>query len=118
MRHALLVLAALPCLAAPDPLYLSAERKMDQIKNRQYKPGSVVLFTSQELNAWGRVKVPEYSPEGVRTPALVLGTATAVGTALVDFLKMRHGQGQETGWLLAKLIEGERPLKAEIRIES
>src|SRR5205823_12816997 len=44
------------------------------------------------------------------------GAATA--TAVVDLLKIRHGQGENTPWLIAKLIEGEKTLKVSARIQS
>ena len=101
-----------------DPLYDSAARKLDAIETRQVKRGSSVVFSPQEINAWARVKVPEIVPEGMRDERVDLGTNTATGYALVDFLKMRHAKGESTNWLISKLIEGERPLKVGVRIES
>ena len=57
-------------------------------------------------------------PEGVRQLHLDLGAGTATGTAMVDFLKVRRGQGEETPWLIAKLIEGEKYVKVNARIQS
>jgi hypothetical protein len=111
------LLVAVPLFAA-DPLYLSTQKKFDQIADGKLKPGTVVLLTSAELNAWARVKVSETIPQGLRNPAMELGSGEATGSALVDFLRMRNGQGKETGWLMSKLIEGERPLKIWIRMTS
>jgi hypothetical protein len=107
-----------PSLRAADPLYESATRKLDSIEMRQVKRGSAVAFTPQEINAWARVKVPEVVPEGIRDERVELGEGTGTGFALVDFLKMRQGKGQDTNWFLTKLIEGERPLKVTVRVES
>jgi hypothetical protein len=117
MRWLQLFALAIPLLAA-DPLYLSTQKKFDQIADGKLKPGTVVTLTSAELNAWARVKVPETIPQGLRDPILELGSGEANASALVDFLKMRNGQGKETGWLMSKLIEGERPLKIWIRMTS
>ena len=57
-------------------------------------------------------------PEGIRNPRATLGTDTGTGEALVDFLKLRHAQGEATNFFLRKLIEGERPVKASIRLQS
>ena len=57
-------------------------------------------------------------PEGVRQPRLELGNGTATANALVDFLKVRQGQGETTNWLIAKLIEGEKAVKVNARIKS
>jgi hypothetical protein len=37
---------------------------------------------------------------------------------MVDFLRMRQAQGKDTNALLAKLLEGERPLTISVRLES
>jgi hypothetical protein len=64
------------------------------------------------------VKAPESVPEGLRQPRLELGNNSATGYALIDFLKVRHGAGVETNWLLAKLIQGEKPVKVHARMQS
>jgi len=117
----LIFLATLIAFAAPpasDPLALSAQRKLDIIESGKAKPAAVFIFTSAELNAWARYKVPLVVPEGVRNPRLELGNGTATAYALVNFLKVRHGQGVETNWLISKLIDGEKPVKVNVRIQS
>jgi hypothetical protein len=105
-------------LPAADPLYDSARRKLDMIEDGRATRGSIVNFPAAEVNAWARVKVPEIVPEGMRDVRVELGANTATGYAIVDFLKMRQAQGADTGWFLSKLIEGERPLRVTVRIES
>ena len=116
----LIVLAALLAFAAPptDPLALSAQRKLDIIQSGKAKPGAVFIFTVSELNAWARYKLPDIVPEGVRNTRLELSNGTATAYALVNFLKVRHGQGLDTNWLISKLIDGEKPVKVNVRIES
>jgi hypothetical protein len=119
MRRLFLLLAgATLALAAADPLYESARKKLDLIEARQAKPGSVITFSPGEINAWARVRVPEIVPEGIRDQRVELGTDAANGYALMDFLRMRHAKGESTNWLMAKLIEGERPVKVSIRMAS
>jgi hypothetical protein len=105
-------------LCASDPLYESAERKLELIESGQAKPGSVITFTSAEINAWVKVGVPEAVPEGIRDPLVELGSGSASAYALIDFLKMRQGKGAATNWLVSKLIEGERPVKVSVRLRS
>lgn len=93
-------------------------RKLDAIEMRQLKRGSSVTFSPEEINAWARVRIPEIIPEGIRDQRVELGAGTATGYALVDLLKMRQAKGASTNWLLEKLIEGERPLKVSVRVES
>ena len=66
------------------------------------------------MNAWARGRVPQMYP-GIRDPGVTLGLGTASGFANIDFLKMRQGP---TNPLLAKLIEGERPLKVSVQLDS
>ncbi len=114
----LLVFVCAGSFAAAGSLYDSMQRKLDAIENRQVRPGSVVSFTPQEINAWTRVTVPKIVPEGIRDEQVELLNGSASGYALVDFLKMRQGKDEETNWLIARMIEGERPLEMWVRIES
>jgi hypothetical protein len=104
-------------VVAADPLFQRCWDKFNRIESGQLRPGSVVLFTPAELNAWTQGRVPQMF-DGVRNPRLQLGTGTATGSAFVDFLKIRKSQGLETNGFLGKLIEGERPLKVSVRLES
>jgi hypothetical protein len=112
---ALLALTASP---AVDPRAESVTRKLDIIQGGKAKPGAVFVIASAELNAWARVKAPQVVTEGFRQPRIELGNNTANGFALIDFLKVRHGAGVETNWLLAKLIQGEKPVKVNARFQS
>jgi hypothetical protein len=103
---------------ATDPQVAQVSRKLDLIQSGRARPGSVFVFTSAELNAWGRAKAAQVVPEGLRQARLELGNGTATAYALVDFLKLRHAAGVETNWLVAKLIEGEKPLKVAASIQS
>jgi hypothetical protein len=112
------LLAAAVSSAAVDPQAARVTRKLDMIQSGKARPGSVVIFTAAELNAWIRVKAPDVVPQGLRQPKLELGNNSATGSALVDFLKLRQGAGVETNWLVAKLIQGEKHVKVDVRIES
>lgn len=103
---------------AADPQAARVSHKLDMIQSGKAKPGAVYVFTSAELNAWARAKAPTVVPHGLRQPRLELGNNTAAGFALVDFLKIRQGAGIETNWLVAKLIQGEKPVKVTARIQS
>ena len=117
-RSILLLFLAAAASPAADPRAASVTHKLDIIESGKAKPGSVFLFPADELNAWARVKAAEVVPEGLRQPRLELGYNTATGYALIDFLKVRHGAGVETNWLVAKIIQGEKPVKAVARIQS
>jgi hypothetical protein len=116
----LVIALVIPLLvaAAADPAAANVSRKLEIIQSGKAKPGAVFVFTSAELNAWVRVKAPIVVPEGLREPRLEMGDGSAAGNALVDFLKLQHGAGIETNWLISKLIQGEKRVKASARIES
>lgn len=103
---------------AADPRVASARYKFDLIESGKARPGSVITFSSPEINAFGRYKAPEIVAEGLRQPRIELGNSSATGYALIDFLKVRHGTGVETNWLMAKIIEGEKPVKVVAVIQS
>lgn len=104
--------------SATDPDYASVDRKLTAIQDGKVPPGSTVILTARELNAWARVVVPKEVPKGIRQPQLTLASQSATGSALVDFLKMRQAEGHSTSWVVTKLIEGERPLSVSARIQS
>ncbi len=116
-RIALAALCAALCYAA-DPAAERVTRKIDLIESGKARPGSVFVFPVSELNAWARAKIPTIVPQGMRQERLELGYNTATGYALIDFLKVRQGAGVETNWLVAKLIQGEKPVKVVARIQS
>jgi hypothetical protein len=109
----------IPCpLRAAGPLATSVSRKLDLIESGQARPGSVIRFTQAELNAWVRAKAPLVVPDGFRQPRLVLGAGEATASALIDFLKVRDSSGLETNFLIAKLIQGEKPVTVRATIRS
>ena len=97
--------------------YLSASRKFKLIESGRLRHTRVVL-TAPELNAWVRQEIAESFPAGVRESRLVLGSSRATGSALIDFGKVRRAQGHPPGWLMSKIIDGERPVEVNVRIRS
>ena len=112
-----LLLWLLPLGAADNP-YLSAQRKFAEIESERLPAGSRVFLTSSELTAWSRVKAQMVVKQGLRDPRIDLGNGTASASALVDFLKLKEARGSRPGWLMARLLEGERPVQVTVRITS
>ena len=95
--------------------YDSAKRKFDLIESGRSLPGTRVELTTRELNAY----VEHEMPAGVRNPKLqVVSPGVATGTALVDFGQVRRAQGYFPGWMMSKLLDGERPVSVTARITS
>jgi len=119
MRRSFLLLAVFAqAVFAADPLATAAQAKLDLIADRKTTPGSVLTFSTQEINAWVLMKLPKAVPTGLRNARIEPGAGVADAYALVDFLKMSQAKGKQVNFLIAKLIEGERPLKVSLRIES
>ena len=95
--------------------YVSAQQKFALIEAGRLKPGARVVLSPGELNAYAEHDVPE----GVRNPRLrVVSPGVATGTAMVDFGKVRRAQGYHPGWLMSRLLDGERPVSVTARIQS
>jgi hypothetical protein len=99
----LLLFAFSMSVMTADPLADSAQKKLDSISDRKLKPGSTVVLSSQEVNAWLHEKAVKAFPQGIRNEHIDLGPGTADGTALVDLLKIQKGNVNS---LIARLIEG------------
>lgn len=113
----LLLLAHL-AQAGTDADAVSCQRKIDEIKADRAKPASVYLFTPREINAWARKEIQKEIPQGVREPSVQFGLNQGTGFAYVDFLKMQHAKGVQVGWLMEKLISGERPIRISVELKS
>jgi len=113
-----LALLAAPVLPTTSPDYQAVVHKFSLIEHDRLKPGSRVVLTPAELNAYARQEVAEVAPDGVRNARLDLGPGTATATALIDFGKLRRAEGKPPGRILAYLLDGERPVTITARIRS
>ena len=94
--------------------YGSAKQKLAQIEAGKLKAGTRVTFTPKEIGAYAAKE----APNGVRNPRIELQPGMAKGNALIDFGKVRRAQGYQPNWLMAKLLDGERPISVTARIHS
>src|SRR5262245_53410154 len=117
-RALLLPLAASIVIAASNADYLSVKRKFGLIEQEKVPRGTKVMITDRELNAYVENEVRNYVADGVRDARLELGGGVATGFARIDFLKVRRASGAEPGWLVSKLLDGERPVRVIARIRS
>ena len=115
MRWFLVLTVTASVVLAADPLAASAQKKLDSISDRKLKPGAVVTLSAREVNAWIHEKAVKAFPQGIRNERIDLGPGTADGNALVDLLKISKGN---VNALIGRLIEGEKPLRVAIRVES
>lgn len=115
MRRLFLFAITVSALFAADPFADSAQKKLDSISDQKLKPGSVVTLSAREINAWIHEKAAKAFPEGLRNEHIDLGPGTADGNTLVDLTKISKAKSNP---LIARLIDGERPLRIVIRVES
>ena len=95
--------------------YATCQQKFDLIQSGRLRPGTRVDLSTRELNAYAVAQ----APAGVRAPRLqVTAPGVATGSAMVDFGRLRSAQGHPPGWLLSKLLDGERPVSVTARIRS
>ena len=95
--------------------YAAAKEKFDRIESGKLRSGSRVVLSFGELNAW----VAREAPAGVRNPRVqVPAREIAIGNALIDFGKLERNAGRKPGWLMSKLLDGERPVSVTARIRS
>ena len=95
--------------------YASAKHKLDMIESDRLRPGSKLELTARELNAYAEHE----APPGVRDLHLeIAASGQATGSALVDFNTLERGQGHPPGWLMSKLLQGQRPISVTARVSS
>lgn len=113
-----LVAAACASVGAAYDNYQSAQEKFSRIESDRLRAGSRLELTAGELTAYVEHTVPTVT-DGVRNPNLqLIAPGVAKGTALIDFAKVQRSQGHQPGWLMSKLLEGERPVSVTARIRS
>jgi hypothetical protein len=112
---AISILLVVASIAAPNNDYASARQKLDSIETGRLRSGTRVVLTFPELNAL----VSREAPAGVRNPQLrAASPGLATGAALIDFGKLERSAGRSPGWLMSKLLDGERPVTVTARVRS
>ena len=104
-----------PSPAPPTTITPPPGRSSTPSKPAACAPGARVILTYPELNAW----VAKEAPAGVRNPQLrAAARDVATGAALIDFGKLERSAGRQPGWLMSKLLDGERPVSVTARMRS
>ena len=99
--------------------YLSIKQKFKAIETQHTRPGAKVALPSNELNAYVQTELPTLAPSGVRQASVeLLGNNMARGRAMVNFVKLQSANGNQPGWLMSKILDGERPLVVTAQVVS
>jgi len=104
--------------APASPNHLRCQEKIALILAGQAPPGSRVLFTKPELDAFLNEEVLQLIPGAVTHAQLEFSYGRAAATADVNLVKLLAAKGVAPGWLFAKAFEGWRPVRASARLES
>jgi hypothetical protein len=96
----------------------SARYKFAQIEYDRVAPGMRVTLTSGELTAYAREQAEILAPGAVRKATLTITPGHAEASAMINFLKLRRDAGVEPGFLMQKLLDGERPVRIVVKIQS
>ena len=114
------LLVALPLLCWPQVSeYRRAKQKFDDIGAGQTPRASDVVLTQRELNAYIAGEIPRAVGEGaVKSSHLTLNEGSGVMQARVDFVRLQKNTGHSPGWLLQKMLEGERDIEVTARVKS
>jgi hypothetical protein len=114
MRSVAAFLASTLLLTAADPQAASARKKLSSIEHYRAARGSMITLTPEEVNAWAR----EEMPSGIRAPRVKLGANTAEIEANVDVIRMAQAGGNHVNGIIARLFQGERPMRVSLRLDS
>jgi len=105
-------------LHAEDPAAERIRAKLDLISDEVARPGSTIAFPLGDVNAWVREELAESVPMGIRETLVTFGTDTLELSAIIDIRKIAEKDGKQLNSMVAKLLEGERPIKMSLRTES
>jgi hypothetical protein len=97
---------------------MQCKRKIASIVEGKAAPGSHVVFTKSELDAFLNEEVIQLAPGSVYDAHVELGYGRATGRANVNFVKLLQARGTSPGWLVTKMFEGWQPVQAWARVES
>ncbi|MEQ1886611.1 MAG: hypothetical protein ABL967_16220 [Bryobacteraceae bacterium] len=104
-------------LPAADSNLSRARLKLDAIEAGRIQPGYRVTFTEAEVNAWAADQAARRY-DGISGARIRLGAGTVNASAMIDFIRMRRAEGAETFPALAQLLEGQRPARLDLRVQS
>ncbi|MEQ1948169.1 MAG: hypothetical protein ABL995_13325 [Bryobacteraceae bacterium] len=94
-----------------------ARLKLDALEARRIQPGFRVTFTEAEVNAWAADQAArKYG--GITGTRIALGAGTVSASAMMDFIRLRRAEGIETIPALAQLLEGKRPARLDLSVQS
>ncbi len=105
-------------IAPASQSHLRCKQKIASIVDGKAAPGSRVVFTKPELDAFLNEEVIQIIPGSVYGAHVELGYGRASGGAQVNLVKLLQARGSSPGWLFTKMFEGWKPVSAAARMVS
>lgn len=115
-RYLGLLIAAASIAWGQAALRRSIEQKFAIISEDRAASGSRFHITAAELTAYSRQQAEEIAPGAVTDAAISISPEHAEATGSINFLRLR-GNERADGFL-DKLLDGERPIRVRVRIQS
>ena len=115
-RYPCILIAAASIALGQAALHRSIEQKFAIISEDRAAPGARFHITAAELTAYARRQAEEVAPGAVTDAAISLSPEHAEATGSINFLRLR-GTDRPEGFL-DKLLDGERPIRVRVRIQS
>jgi hypothetical protein len=97
-------------------VHRSIEQKFAIISEDRAAAGASFHITAAELTGYARRQAAEIAPGAVTGAAISISPEHAEATGSINFLRLR-GTDQPDGFL-DKLLDGERPIRVRVRIQS
>lgn len=105
-------------LSGSNPDYVSAETKIERIREEQVPRGATVRLSAAEVNAYLRGKAESELGDAVKAVDVRLGRDAITWRSLIDFGKLPDLESLSSNWLLGRLLAGEKPVTVEARLIS
>jgi len=99
---------------APLPTIIFRQTEVRLHRERPFESRFTRELSVRELDAYAERR----SGRGAKPAPPVDGSGRGDGTATMDFGKLRRAHGYQTGWLMSKLLDGDRPVSVTARIRS
>ena len=104
-------------LVAPGPLDTSLQ-KVARIASGHLPRGAAVIFSTAELEALARRDAADFGKGTIRQVQLNLWQGHAGVSARVDLARLAQARGRPLPALLARMLSGERQIRAVLRLET
>ena len=95
----------------------SVPRRKLNLLEQDLAPAGWVTFSAKEVNTLAAEEIPKQGITGVTRPYVELGRNSAIGSARIDFARIRESSGEPPGPLV-RLLGGEKDVSVAVNFRS